>query len=119
MSESRPRTKILTVLGTAATAALCTAFLGCPTAAAADVPLDLHAQCATQYPETSHAYAGRPVLIAPGNAYSWRCEQPSKLPGGGLLSSLFLDTDAFCANNHLGHALALDTDNPHSWVCRR
>ncbi|MGN2642502.1 hypothetical protein ACTD5D_41275 [Nocardia takedensis] len=64
------------------------------------------------------AETATPILIAPGDAYSWRCEQRSKLPGGGLISNLPVDANTYCVARNLGYAVPLDPQDPDSWRCR-
>ncbi|MEV0711586.1 hypothetical protein [Nocardia aurea] len=87
-------------------------------ATAAETAVDLGTQCATQYPDTPTMFAATPTLVAPGNAYSWRCEQRLKLPGGGVIANLPVDAGRYCADHGLGHAVVLDSDDPQSWRCR-
>jgi hypothetical protein len=72
--------------------------------------------CAAQYPEGDNYVGGTAYLIAPGDAFSWRCQQVSKLPGGGAITGLGVDPDAYCRSFHQS-AVASNPGNPRSWTC--
>ncbi|MFI6225304.1 hypothetical protein ACIBEH_32495 [Nocardia salmonicida] len=93
------------------------AFTG-PLASADEPVVDIAVQCAAQYPGSLTAAPATALLVAPGDAYSWRCEQRSKIPGGGLISNLPVDVNAYCGTRGLGHAVPVDFQDPFSWKCR-
>ncbi|WP_280247616.1 hypothetical protein [Nocardia abscessus] len=90
-----------------------------PHASAEETAVDITAQCAAQYPASLTAAPATALLVAPGDAYSWRCEQRSRLPGGGLISNLPVDINAYCGARGLGHAAPVDFQDPYSWKCHR
>lgn len=88
------------------------------TAGAQETDVDINGQCSTQYPGSLTAEPATAILTAPGDAYSWRCEQRSKLPGGGLISNLPVDANTYCVTHNFGYAVPLDPQDPGSWRCR-
>jgi hypothetical protein len=97
---------------------LVTAILGAPVASAEDYGVDMAEQCAVQYPDGLAFFPAYASIVAPHNAYSWRCEQVSKLPGGGVISNLPVDVESFCTRHGLGLAVVLNADDAGSWRCR-
>lgn len=88
--------------------------MGLPTAAAdpGDTVVDMQALCRLQYPGNDTFRDATPYLVAPGDAYSWRCQQSSA--AGGVVSNLAVDPGAYCARLRLGTPVV----SAASWVCR-
>jgi hypothetical protein len=105
---------------TALAAASAVACLCAPMAAANpnDIPVNVDAQCRDQYPGGQTFQDATAYVIAPGDAYSWRCQQSSKLPGGGQVSNLAVDPGAYCTRLHLGAPVINDASSPGGWACR-
>ena len=83
-----------------------------------DVQVNVGDQCQNQYPGGQTFQDATAYVVAPGDAYSWRCQQSSKLTGGGLVSNLAVDPGAYCTRLHLGTPVVVDPGNPGGWVCR-
>ncbi len=96
------------------------AYLAMPAAAAnpGDLPVNVGDQCQSQYPGGQTFQDATAYVVAPGDAYSWRCQQSSKLIGGGLVSNLAVDPGAYCLRRHLGTPVVIDAGSPGGWVCR-
>lgn len=110
--------KSLKIAACAALASVPVMLASSTPARADDLPIDVNAECASQYPDTPGAFAAHSILVAPGTAYSWRCSRQFKIPGGGVIATLPLDMNHYCATRHLGHAVVLDHTDPTSWRCR-
>ena len=98
-----------------------TSGLAAPPHADADSPIGIaaaNAQCAFQYPADGVFQAGSAYVIAPGDAYSWRCQRFAKTPGGGAISDLGLDLSNFCARQGATAAI-VDVANAYGWMCGR
>jgi hypothetical protein len=54
-----------------------------------------HAQCRNQYPAADGFLDGQAYLVAPRDAYSWRCKRV--FPTGGLIAELSVNPTAYCA----------------------
>jgi len=86
----------------------------------ADSLIDLvaaNAQCAFQYPADEVFQEGSAYVVAPGDAYSWRCQRVAKTPGGGAIADLGVDLANFCARRGATAAIN-DAGNAYSWSCR-
>ena len=90
-----------------------------PDALAAGPAVSISEQCHDQYPASPELGRGTEYLVAPSDAYSWRCQQVSTLPGGGVVGNLPVDVAAWCASRGLPAAVALNDADPHSWHCGR
>ncbi len=75
--------------------------------------VDVGAQCAAQYPGVDGFRPGEAYLVAPGDAYSWRCKRVSASRDGGLIADLSVNPNAFCASQHAAPIAA----NPPNWAC--
>lgn len=107
------------------TTVLCTAALALafplPTANAADAPihqLEMDALCGAQYPGNNIYRDGTAYVVAPGDAYSWRCQQTSL--NGGAISNLGIDPGAFCSMPppNRGEPVLVNPGSSDGWVCR-
>lgn len=83
-----------------------------------DKPVDVDAQCRSQYPGRDTFLDATAYVVAPGNAYSWRCRQFSSLSGGGVVSNLAVDPSAYCVDRGLGTPVLIDASSPAGWICR-
>jgi hypothetical protein len=54
------------------------------------------ALCSSQYPETPTYRAGEAYLVAPRDAYSWRCQRVSTSASGGTITDLPVDPTTLC-----------------------
>lgn len=82
------------VLAVTATAAL---GFGVPVASAQGfTDSQIGRQCEVQYPAGAGYTAGVAYLAPPGSASSWRCKQVSDPPGGGAITDLAVDLNAYC-----------------------
>lgn len=54
-------------------------------------PVDMNLQCSIQYPGEDGFGAGQAYLVAPQDAYSWRCRRV------GLSAELSVNPGAYCA----------------------
>ena len=87
------------LLVAAAATALPLPILFTPAATAYGSPeIDINAVCQAQYPASGNFDAGHAYLVAPGDAYSWRCMRGS-LPGGAMVGNLPVDVAAYCAQS--------------------
>jgi hypothetical protein len=66
-----------------------------PSAAGQPGPLDMNAQCRSQYPAADGFLDGQSYLVAPRDAYSWRCKRVS--PTGGIIAELPVNPNSYCA----------------------
>lgn len=100
-------------------ALICTAVAAtCAIApAAADSPIDPNAQCAYQYPADGAFQAATAYVVAPGDAYSWRCQRVSRAPGGGIIADLSVDLANFCSRQGSTAAIG-DRADAFGWSCR-
>lgn len=73
-------------------------------------------QCEFQYPANAAFTAGSPYLVAPNDAYSWRCQRLSLAPNGGAITGLGVDLVNFCQRNN-GVANIDDPRRADSWRC--
>ncbi len=115
--------KLRTVIRTAAIALAgysTAAWLAMPVAAAnpGDTAINVDDQCQNQYPGGQTFLDATAYVVAPGDAYSWRCQQSSNLAGGGMVSNLAVDPGAYCTRLHLGAPIVVDPSSPGGWVCR-
>ncbi|MHA3021796.1 hypothetical protein ACXPWS_16285 [Mycobacterium sp. BMJ-28] len=85
--------------------------------AGADSSIDPNAQCAYQYPADGAFQAGSAYVVAPGDAFSWRCQRVSRAPGGGIIADLGVDLANFCARQGGAPVIANRAD-AFSWSCR-
>lgn len=69
--------------------------------------------CEHQYPETPDFHAGVAYLVAPSDAYSWRCKRSSVLAIGGTIADLPVDPRLGCTT---GRAKPIGGSSP-DWVC--
>lgn len=110
------------VVATMGATALALGFPLVPTAHADDAPIlqpQMDALCRAQYPGTNAFHDGSAYLTAPGDAYSWRCQQVSKSPGGGAISNLGIDPAAYCSiAPNRGAPTLLKPGSSDGWVCR-
>lgn len=58
--------------------------------------LEIGRQCEVQYPASAGYRAGVAYLAPPGSASSWRCKQVTDPPGGGAITDLAVDLNAYC-----------------------
>lgn len=102
-------------------AAAALALLG-PIAAAnaTDTPIDqpkMDELCFSQYPAASVYGGGFAYVVAPGDAYSWRCQQNA--PNGSALANLGIDPAAYCSlAPGRGAAVLISAGSFNGWVCR-
>lgn len=75
--------------------------------------VDMNAQCAAQYPGGADFLPAEAYLVAPRDAYSWRCKRTSTSPNGGTVTDLAVDPNGYCPT---GRATPSAT-NPPSWEC--
>ncbi|WP_418005007.1 hypothetical protein ACNO8X_08995 [Mycobacterium sp. PDNC021] len=75
--------------------------------------VDMGAQCAAQYPGVDGFLQGEAYLVAPGDAYSWRCKRVSASRDGGLIADLSVNPNAFCTSRRAAPIAA----NPPNWAC--
>ena len=90
-----------------------------PAAAANPVTItvdQVRMQCEAQYPRNAAFTAGSPYLVAPNDAYSWRCQRLSLAPNGGAITGLGVDLVDFCQRNS-GIAIIDDPRSPEGWRC--
>ncbi|MCV7270213.1 hypothetical protein H7J62_00005 [Mycobacterium tuberculosis variant bovis] len=94
--------------------AACGTAVSMATAAAdpGDTPIDMRDLCRSQYPGNNTFQDATPYVVAPGDAYSWRCKQSST--AGGVVSNLAVDPNVYCTRLSLGTAIV----SAGSWVCR-
>jgi hypothetical protein len=59
---------------------------------------------------------GEAYLVAPRDAYYWRCKRSSTLPNGGVITDLSVDPGAFCSRYSAGRAV-VSVNNPPNWEC--
>lgn len=114
MNVFRP---LLTAAGTASVGVILA--ISAPNAVAQGPAVMIDQQCRDQYPDSPELGWGTPYLVAPSDAYSWRCQQVSTLPGGGVIGNLPVDIAAWCAARGLPPAEAINDADPYSWRCGR
>ncbi len=77
--------------------------------------VDMGAQCRAQYPGNADFLPAEAYLVAPRDAYSWRCRRISISPRGGIVADLGVDPDAYCTRLGIGHAVI--SVIPPNWEC--
>jgi hypothetical protein len=77
--------------------------------------VDMGAQCRAQYPGDADFLPAEAYLVAPRDAYSWRCRRISISPRGGIVTDLAVDPDAYCTRLGIGHAVI--SAIPPNWEC--
>jgi hypothetical protein len=95
-------------------AAVTISLAGAAPAVAAPNPGDtvvMAAQCRNQYPAADGFSAGQAYLVAPRDAFSWRCKRVSA--SGGVIAELPVDPNAYCFP--LGAKPA--PDGSENWIC--
>lgn len=103
-------------LPVAAALAAVVAVIAAPTVAAAPGRLvDMGDQCRAEYPADSTFLPAEAYLVAPRDAYSWRCKRISISPKGGIVTDLAVDPNGFCTRHNLGHAVVSAV--PPNWEC--
>ena len=78
--------------------------------------VDMGAQCRAQYPASAEFLPAEAYLVAPRDAYSWRCRRISISPRGGIVTDLAVDPDGYCTRLGIGHAVVSPT-RPPNWEC--
>lgn len=92
-------------------------FASAPAALAAPGRLvDMGEQCRAQYPGSADFLPAEAYLVAPRDAYSWRCKRASTSPKGGIVTDLAVDPNAYCSRFNAGHAV-ISATNPPNWEC--
>lgn len=79
----------------------------------------MDALCQAQYPGRNTPFNdGSAYVVAPGDAYSWRCQQTSR-SGAGAISNLGINPAAYCSMlPNLGGPALVNAGSPDGWVCR-
>lgn len=79
----------------------------------------MDALCQAQYPGRNTPFNdGSAYVVAPGDAYSWRCQQTSR-SGAGAISNLGINPAAYCSMlPNLGRPVPINPGSPDGWVCR-
>lgn len=111
--------------GTATAALSAAALVGVlplPVAHADDTGIhqpQMDALCQAQYPGRNTPFNdGSAYIVAPGDAYSWRCQQTSR-SGAGAISNLGINPAAYCSMSpNLGGPVLKNPGSPDGWVCR-
>jgi len=75
-------------------------------------PVDMMMQCQNQYPRADGFAAGQAYLVAPRDAYSWRCQRVSESSTGGLIADLPVNPNAYCAPLQ-----ARPASDGQNWIC--
>ena len=102
---------VLLLLGAAA------GFVGAPVAMATPALIvDMAEQCRIQYPGNARFLPGQAYLVAPRDAFSWRCKRVSVSPDGGLIADLSVDPNAWCTRLNAGRAV-ISLTSPPNWQC--
>lgn len=107
--------------GVATTVSATSLLLIClaPAAYAADTAIhqdQMNELCRVQYPAAGIYGDGFAYVVAPGDAFSWRCQQPSP---SGALSNLGIDPAAFCRMPPgYGAPTLINPGSSGGWVCR-
>lgn len=97
----------------AATAVITSLAAAVPAVAAPNPgdPVVMAEQCRNQYPAVDGFAAGQAYLVAPRDAFSWRCKRVSE--SGGVIAELPVDPNAYCSPNGAKPA----ADGSANWVC--
>jgi hypothetical protein len=108
----RRRTAAGLLLGIAA------AGLACPPVASASPGriVDMAEQCREQYPRDAQFLPAEAYLVAPRDAFSWRCKRVSISPKGGIVGDLAVDPNAYCSRLNAGPAV-ISITHPPNWEC--
>ena len=116
--KSNPRRRRRgSIVAVAATLAAVAAVMAAPGATAAPGRLvDMGDQCRAEYPADGAFLPAEAYLVAPRDAYSWRCKRISISPKGGIVTDLAIDPNGFCARHNLGHAV-VSVLLPPNWEC--
>lgn len=77
--------------------------------------VDMGDQCRAQYPGNAEFLPAMAYLVAPRDAYSWRCKRISTSPRGGIVTDLAVDPNDYCARHGIGHAMI--SPIPPNWEC--
>ncbi|WP_133066957.1 hypothetical protein [Mycolicibacterium sphagni] len=92
-------------------------LLGAPAAMATHALIvDMAEQCRIQYPGNAQFLPGQAYLVAPRDAFSWRCKRVSVSPDGGIIADLSVDPDAWCSRLNAGRAV-ISLTSPPNWQC--
>ncbi|EHB45876.1 hypothetical protein MycrhDRAFT_6354 [Mycolicibacterium rhodesiae JS60] len=97
-----------------AAAAVTTSLVVAAPAVAAPNPGDpvvMGTQCSNQYPAIDGFSAGQAYLVAPRDAFSWRCKRVSA--SGGVIAELPVDPNAYC----YPHSAKPAPDGSENWIC--
>jgi hypothetical protein len=94
------------------------AGLACPPMASASPGqiVDMAEQCRVQYPRDAQFLPAEAYLVAPRDAFSWRCKRISISPKGGIVADLAVDPNAYCSRLNAGSAVISFT-RPPNWEC--
>ena len=64
--------------------------------------VDMAEQCREQYPRDAQFLPAEAYLVAPRDAFSWRCKRVSISPKGGIVGDLAVDLNAYCSRINAG-----------------
>jgi hypothetical protein len=78
--------------------------------------VDMDRQCREQYPRDAQFLPAEAYLVAPRDAFSWRCKRVSISPNGGIVGDLAVDPNAYCSRFNAGPAV-ISVARPPNWEC--
>lgn len=90
-------------------ASVAVALAAAPHAAASPTFVDMGIACHDQYPAADGFSNGQAYLVAPSDAYSWRCKQVST--SGGVITDLPVNPNAYCSGARPA------PDGSEKWIC--